>query len=642
MTLRHAGVRAFAVLLVLGGMGCSESSPLGNSTWKDPGAATRSAAVTTTPHLTYYGGPVLPNPKIFVVFWGSGLPDTTTSGIPGFVRSLLTSRFLDPLVEYSAGSAHLGRGADADTITLSPQNASADLTDADIQAELNAQIASGGLPLADAATAYMIYFPPGIHITHGTSHSCVSGGFCGYHSALASGHPFTVLPDNGPGTGCDVGCGPLGAFDNLTTVSSHELAEAMTDPMAIYATTVAPPLAWFDSVASSLGEVADICDAQTQHIGAITGTAGGTYKVQTLWSNAGGDCFIARAEAVDFAVAVDSPSSAVATGSFMDVNITTTAVAGTAPSLTLSVEGLPDGVHAQLTPSTVTAGALSTLRLSVDANAAVLDRAPIVVRADNSPQLHTALLLLSTFHAAPPPNFDFALSIEASSHTNAVVVRGGTAHLSLSSVLVTGSAENLILSADGLPQGVHASFSRDTPMTGDTLDLLLTADDNAPPSPGAALVQVFATANSVQRTVLVYLTVLENPAVAITSPSDQAVVSGTIPITGTSQSTTHAEGAQLILSADGTMVATITPADNFQTSLDTTSLSDGPHKLGVTVTESTLSSAPSEITLQVRNHPMATGSIGCEAASGGNARWPAELVVVILGAAGRRRRARLA
>ena len=60
-------------------------------------------------------------------------------------------------------------------------------------------------------------------------------------------------------------------LDTLTEVSSHELAEAVTDPDLN---------AWWDS--STGDEIGDICNRQTTRLGG--------FLVQTEWSNAANAC----------------------------------------------------------------------------------------------------------------------------------------------------------------------------------------------------------------------------------------------------------------------------------------------------------------------------------------------------------------
>jgi hypothetical protein len=69
-------------------------------------------------------------------------------------------------------------------------------------------------------------------------------------------------------TGC---LGNLSVLDALTSTSSHELCEAITDPV--------PGTGWYDD---ANGEIGDICAWQTRKLGA--------YTVQLEWSNAQRRC----------------------------------------------------------------------------------------------------------------------------------------------------------------------------------------------------------------------------------------------------------------------------------------------------------------------------------------------------------------
>src|SRR6185295_1015773 len=88
---------------------------------------------------------------------------------------------------------------------------------------------------------------------------------------------YGVMPDLSGG--CASGCGGSTKFGNTTSVSSHELIEAVTDPAVGLSTTIGPPLAWYDSIG---GEIGDICNA-------LQGTLG-QWTVQKQWSNKHGVC----------------------------------------------------------------------------------------------------------------------------------------------------------------------------------------------------------------------------------------------------------------------------------------------------------------------------------------------------------------
>ena len=102
-------------------------------------------------------------------------------------------------------------------------------------------------------------------VVAGGSKSCQ--GFCGYHDAIGNQVFYAVEPY----PGC-AGCrGGLSSFDALTTTCSHELSEAITDPV--------PGRGWYDDVH---GEIGDICAWRTKKLGA--------YTIQLEWSNAGAGC----------------------------------------------------------------------------------------------------------------------------------------------------------------------------------------------------------------------------------------------------------------------------------------------------------------------------------------------------------------
>ena len=265
-------------------------------------------------HLTYFGGPVISNIHVVIVFWGTNVdPVVTTPGtIDQFFTDITSSRYYDLLTEYStagvtgagpsatSSNQTIGRGQFDATVTIIPSScpgpATCTLTDNQIQAELTSQLAAGHLPppVKDAhniiETFYMIYFPPGVHISLDGAPSCAAGGFCAYHSNTASLVPYGVLPDFGPTSGCQAPhCGNGTEFQNITAVTSHEMSEAVTDAQVGSATVFDAPLAWYDHnnpPGTDLAEVGDICAAQDVTVSAGTHT----YTVQQEFSNIQNDC----------------------------------------------------------------------------------------------------------------------------------------------------------------------------------------------------------------------------------------------------------------------------------------------------------------------------------------------------------------
>jgi hypothetical protein len=231
------------------------------------GAAASAAAAG--PNLTYRNGPLLTAVKVFTVFWGSGWQDAANTALMNklnqFFDYVLTSQLMDQLGEYSVPSKTIGHGSRTGTTVLTSPNLGATVQDAAIQQFVQKSIDSGALPAPDANTLYFVYLPPGVQVEQGGSASCTS--FCGYHDTFGNQIFYAVMPYPGC-AGCTGGLAP---FDALTSTSSHELCEAITDPV--------PGQGWYDD---ANGEIGDICAWKTRKLGA--------YTVQLEWSNRAGAC----------------------------------------------------------------------------------------------------------------------------------------------------------------------------------------------------------------------------------------------------------------------------------------------------------------------------------------------------------------
>src|SRR5581483_7502587 len=115
--------------------------------------------------------------------------------------------------------------------------------------------------------------------------SCVD--FCAYHSAYgAPGQDhffYGVMPDLN-NTGCDQGCAAaFNYFESVTTISSHEYTEAITDPFPTPGTKPAYPQAWNDNQGN---EVGDLCQGSNDTL-AYTG---GNYVIQSEFDNSKNGC----------------------------------------------------------------------------------------------------------------------------------------------------------------------------------------------------------------------------------------------------------------------------------------------------------------------------------------------------------------
>jgi len=225
-------------------------------------------AAVPTPQLTYFGGALLTKVQVFNVFWGlkwsAGAGAALTTRLNDFYRAILVSSLIDQLSEYSVPGQSIGHGTLTGSAVISTNAPVTSVTDTTIRAQLKRWIGSHAVPATMANSLYFIYLDPGIVSIMGGSKSCSS--YCGYHDAVGKVY-YAVMPY----PSC-AGClGGLAAFDALTGTSSHELCEAITDPV--------PGAGWYDN---HNGEIGDICAWQFKKV------AG--YNVQLEWSNTQNKC----------------------------------------------------------------------------------------------------------------------------------------------------------------------------------------------------------------------------------------------------------------------------------------------------------------------------------------------------------------
>jgi hypothetical protein len=224
--------------------------------------------------LTYYGGPVLTHVNVIPVYWNANVQ--YQSNLTSFYSYIVSSSIYTSLLpQYSSiGSGTVG------TPFVGAQPSTGTFTDAQVQSYLNSLFAAGSIPAPNANNYYPVHFPAGVTIKDSSgASSCVT--WCAYHGTYVRNGVnvnYGIIPDQGGG--CAGGCGTNSLrVNNLTSVASHELVEATTDPAVGLATTYAPPLAWYNK---TYGEIGDICNGQQATLG--------TWVVQKEWSNAKNAC----------------------------------------------------------------------------------------------------------------------------------------------------------------------------------------------------------------------------------------------------------------------------------------------------------------------------------------------------------------
>lgn len=227
------------------------------------------ALQASAPHLTYRNGALMTAVEVFTVFWGtewnSAPLNTTMQDLNAFFDYIVTSPLIDQLSEYNVPSFKISHGKRTGSAVITPA-VQTSVSDTTIQHQLETEIASNkAFPQPSANTLYFVYMPQGVKVVQGGASSCQA--FCGYHNDI-NGQIFYALM---PYPGC-AGCtGGLQPFDALTSTSSHELCEAITDPV--------PGQGWYDD---TNGEIGDICAWKTKQLG--------KYTVQLEWSNKANNC----------------------------------------------------------------------------------------------------------------------------------------------------------------------------------------------------------------------------------------------------------------------------------------------------------------------------------------------------------------
>jgi hypothetical protein len=224
-------------------------------------------APAAAPELTYRGGPLIVSAEVVALYWGASWnvePLATLRGrVDAFFDFVLTSELIDQLGEYSVPGASIGHGQRIVSSVLDTVPTTASLTDQQLRDALQSALPS--LPAPGPNRLYSIFLPPNVAVVMAEARSCQA--FCGYHDAIDNSTFYAVVPY----PGCSGCVGGLDEFEALTSTTSHELAEAITDPV--------PGTGWYDD---GNGEVGDICAWQTKRLG--------NYVVQLEWSNAAQSC----------------------------------------------------------------------------------------------------------------------------------------------------------------------------------------------------------------------------------------------------------------------------------------------------------------------------------------------------------------
>lgn len=251
-------------------------------------------------NLSYHGGVggigVETAPKVYLVLWGAQWNSNDPSGEASILQSFLSdvggSSWLNSVTQYCQGVATgtvfcngAGTAAGnqsglfkmasfwADNGAAAPSHP----TQSQLAAEAtNAAAHFGNTGSGSNATTQYI-----IATATGNSASGFGTSYCAWHSSTSSSYgniAYTNLPYiTDAGASCGANFNGLGPNAGITIVEGHELAETITDQF--------PNGGWLDGSGSENG---DKCAWISSGQGASANVSmnGGTFPVQSLWSNA--------------------------------------------------------------------------------------------------------------------------------------------------------------------------------------------------------------------------------------------------------------------------------------------------------------------------------------------------------------------
>jgi len=201
------------------------------------------------------------------------------------------------------------------------------------------------------------------------------------------------------------------------------------------------------------------------------------------------------APAPGFTLTASPTNVSTASGSPGTATITVNPQSGFTGNVGLTATGLPTGVTASFSPSST--NTTSTLTL-IAASSAAIKATQFTVKGVSG-SVSASLTLTVTVTAPPPANF--SLSLAPTSLSVAKGSQGAT------TVTITGTAPNLVLSTTGLPSGVTASF---TPSGTGAFLGTFTASSSA--ATATSQVTVKAASGSVSHTAMLSLTITATSA----------------------------------------------------------------------------------------------------------------------------------
>lgn len=236
----------------------------------------------------------------------------------------------------------------------------------------------------------------------------------------------------------------------------------------------------------------------------------------------------------DFALSASPTTVSVAQGGTKTTTVSTTVSGGFNSAVSLSASGLPAGVTASFSPTSIAApgSGSSTLTFTASSTAAT-GTSTITINASGGGVSHSTTVSLTVSATATP---DFAVSASPTS----VSVAAGSSGTSTISTTVSGGFNSAVsLSASGLPTGVTAAFNPTSIAAPGSGSSTLTFTAGSTAAAGTSTITINASGGGVSHSATISLTIttggtttqiLGNPGFenGSTNPAPWTVTSGVI------------------------------------------------------------------------------------------------------------------
>lgn len=278
-----------------------------------PPPTKQAALAADSGPLIYHGGPVMSGARAYIIFWvPATLQDGTPASLTAHYESVQQHLFMDypghalgsnTSQYYQQGTTtsyipDMGgmAGSVVDTNPYpvggctDPYTGINCFTDAQLQSEIQTVMAAQGWT-GGLNKMFLVFTPSGEgSCFDSTSGICAYNYYCAYHGSFVNGAGSNVVYGNQPygnASYCQIPGVPSPngdvAADTASTAASHELIEALTDPLLN---------AWYTAAGSEIGDLcAYIYGANSWDSGLANQMWNGRfYELQEEWDNHTGTC----------------------------------------------------------------------------------------------------------------------------------------------------------------------------------------------------------------------------------------------------------------------------------------------------------------------------------------------------------------